>query len=221
MARFGLLLLNKGVWDGATILSDTQYFKQQTNSSQQINPSYGYLTWLNGKSSFMAPGSQIKFNGSLNPNAPNDMFCAWGKNGQYINVVPNQKLVLIRMGNAPGGSGSASMAVGFNNEIWQYMNRLPCKNNTVNFENPPFSIGPNPVKVGSDINITARNNQLNSTVKNGTVSIADNLGRIVIETPFNPSESTSLPINIKPGIYFIRISSNSHQGRSQRLLVIN
>jgi hypothetical protein len=53
------------------------------------------------------------------------------------------------------------------------------------------------------------------------VSIADNLGRIVIETPFNPSEYFTLPINIKPGIYFIRISSNSHQGRSQRLLVVD
>ena len=221
MARFGLLLLNKGIWDGTTILSDTQYFKQQINSSQTINPSYGYLTWLNGKSSFMAPGSQFKFNGSLNPDAPNDMYCAWGKNGQYIDVVPSQKLVLIRMGNAPGGSGAASMAVGFNNEIWEYMNRLPCKNKTSNFENLPLSIGPNPVKVGSNINITAGNNQLNSTVKDGIVSITDNLGRIVIETPFNPSESFSLPINIKPGIYFIRISSNSRQGRSQRLLVID
>ena len=104
MARFGILLLNKGIWDGTIIMSDTQYFHQQTHSSQSINPSYGLLTWLNGQSSFMAPGSQLKFNGSLNPDAPKDMFAAWGKNGQYINVVPSQKLVLIRMGNAPGGT---------------------------------------------------------------------------------------------------------------------
>jgi len=221
MARFGILLLNKGIWDGTTILSDTQYFKQQTNSSQQINPSYGYLTWLNGKSSFMAPGSQIKFNGSLNPDAPNDMFSAWGKNGQYINVVPSQKLVLIRMGNAPGGSGSASMAVGFNNEIWKYVNRLSCKTNTIEIEKNSFLISPNPVKAGSSIRISAGINSMNTGAKTVEVSVVDNLGRIVHQSPFNAAESYDLPINLKPGLYFIRISSNDVIENNQRLLVID
>jgi CubicO group peptidase (beta-lactamase class C family) len=55
MARFGLLLLNKGKWDQTMILSDTTYFADQTTSSQNINLSYGYLTWLNGKASYMLP----------------------------------------------------------------------------------------------------------------------------------------------------------------------
>ncbi|MBL7726171.1 MAG: beta-lactamase family protein, partial [Dinghuibacter sp.] len=40
MARFGLLLLNKGKWDQTPILADTNYFNAQVNTSQSLNPSY-------------------------------------------------------------------------------------------------------------------------------------------------------------------------------------
>ena len=116
MARFGLLLLNKGKWDQTPILSDTNYFNSQINTSQNFNLSYGYLTWLNGKASRMVPTLQTIFPGMLIPNAPADMYCALGKNDQKIYVVPSQNLVVIRMGNAAGGS---SLAVsGFDNELW-------------------------------------------------------------------------------------------------------
>lgn len=71
------------------------------NTSQSINPSYGYLWWLNGKSSFMIPQSQIQFPGSINKSAPDDMFSALGKNGQFLNIIPSQKMVWIRMGDNP------------------------------------------------------------------------------------------------------------------------
>ncbi len=116
MARFGLLLLNKGKWDQTAILSDTNYFNNQINTSQNFNLSYGYLTWLNGKASRMVPTLQTVFPGSLIPNAPADMYCALGKNDQKIYVVPSQNLVVIRIGNAAGGP---SLAVsGFDNELW-------------------------------------------------------------------------------------------------------
>jgi CubicO group peptidase (beta-lactamase class C family) len=51
MAKFGLLTLNRGIWDTDTLLADTSYFHNMTNSSQSLNPSYGYLWWLNGKAS--------------------------------------------------------------------------------------------------------------------------------------------------------------------------
>jgi CubicO group peptidase (beta-lactamase class C family) len=103
MARFGLFLLAKGKWNNEQILDET-YFTSMTNTSQNINLSYGYLTWLNGKSSYRIPGSQINFSGSVSPNAPTDMFAAIGKNGQYINVVPSNNIVLIRMGDSPDQS---------------------------------------------------------------------------------------------------------------------
>ncbi len=47
MARFGLLVLNRGVWDGNDVLGDDNFYEDMVNTSQQINPSYGYLWWLN------------------------------------------------------------------------------------------------------------------------------------------------------------------------------
>ncbi|MCB0540202.1 MAG: beta-lactamase family protein, partial [Bacteroidetes bacterium] len=53
MARFGLLLLSKGKWGQTYVLSDENYYNQMVNTSQGLNPSYGYLWWLNGKESII------------------------------------------------------------------------------------------------------------------------------------------------------------------------
>jgi len=116
MARFGLLLLNKGKWDQTAIISDTSYFHAQVNTSQNLNPSYGYLTWLNGKSNYMLPTLQLVFSGMLTPNAPADMFAALGKNDQKIYVVPSQNIVVIRMGDSAGNVQLALSS--FDNELW-------------------------------------------------------------------------------------------------------
>lgn len=127
MARFGLLILNGGVWNGNVVMSDTNYFNQMVNTSQQLNKSYGYLWWLNGKPSFMLPTLQNVFSGSLNPNAPSDMFAALGRNGQMLNVVPSQNLVWLRMGDSPG---AGDVSVSLNNQIWEKINLLPCPTST-------------------------------------------------------------------------------------------
>ncbi len=116
MARFGLLLLNKGIWNTTPILDDAAYAAAQVSTSQSLNNSYGYLTWLNGKSSYMVPSVQAVFNGSMISNAPADMYAALGKNDQKIYVVPSQKLVVIRMGNAADGAFNA--VSGFDQELW-------------------------------------------------------------------------------------------------------
>jgi CubicO group peptidase (beta-lactamase class C family) len=123
MARYGLLVLNKGRWNGTQVLADTNYFNQMVNTSQTLNNSYGYLWWLNGKSSYMVPQSQIVFPGPLNPSAPSDMIAALGKNGQLINIVPGQQLVYIRMGDAPG---VGEVPIRFNDTIWQKLNNMSC-----------------------------------------------------------------------------------------------
>ena len=116
MARFGLLLLNKGSWGSTPILTDTTYFHDQVNTSQTFNLSYGYLTWLNGKASEMLPGYQTVYPGDVIPNGPDDMYMALGKNDQKVYVIPSQKLVVIRMGNSAGG---VSLAVSdFDNTLW-------------------------------------------------------------------------------------------------------
>ena len=90
MARFGLLALNNGKWGNEQIVNES-YFKESIAPSQSINSSYGYLWWLNGKSSFMIPGEQTVYQGYLVPNAPADMYAAMGANDQRIYVIPSKK----------------------------------------------------------------------------------------------------------------------------------
>jgi CubicO group peptidase (beta-lactamase class C family) len=121
MARFGLLMLHKGKWGNTTILNET-YFDEATTTSQSINLGYGYLWWLNGKTSYHLPQSQLTFQGSIIPTAPNDMFMALGKNDQKIYVVPSKKMVIIRMGDAAQNDTLALSD--FDKTLWEKINAL-------------------------------------------------------------------------------------------------
>ena len=129
MARFGLLMLNEGQWNQNEILGDDEYYNAMINTSQEHNESYGYLWWLNGKNSYMIPQTQYVFDGQLSPNAPSDMFAAMGKNGQFINVVPSENMVWIRMGDAPE---ETLVPFNFNDEIWTFINKLDCEASNLN-----------------------------------------------------------------------------------------
>ncbi len=117
MARFGLLALNQGKWNSTEVINEP-FFKESTTTSQNINPSYGYLWWLNGKNSYMVPGSQIVFPGYLVPNAPADMYSAMGASDQRIYVIPSKKMVVIRMGTASDPAHPSFALSGFDNELW-------------------------------------------------------------------------------------------------------
>jgi len=121
MARFGLLISANGKWNDTEIVSQN-FLQEATNTSQNINKAYGYLWWLNGKTSFHLPSTQLEFTGSLIPNAPNDMFAALGKNDQKIYVVPSKKLVVIRMGEAEDDSNFALS--NFDNDLWEKINEV-------------------------------------------------------------------------------------------------
>lgn len=116
MARFGLLTLANGNWNGTQIINTT-FLNSATTTSQSLNQAYGYMWWLNGKSSYRVPQSQIQIPGALIPSAPSDMYCALGKNDQKIYVVPSKKLVIIRMGDAADGSNFALSD--FDDMLWQ------------------------------------------------------------------------------------------------------
>ncbi len=121
MARFGLMALNKGKWNGNQVINET-YFNAATNTSQTINQGYGYLWWLNGKATYHLPQSQLQFNGSIIPSAPNDMFMALGKNDQKIYVIPSKKMVVIRMGDA---ADNVNLALSdFDEILWQKISAL-------------------------------------------------------------------------------------------------
>jgi len=123
MARFGLLALNKGKWNGQTIINEI-FFNESVSTSQNINPSYGYLWWLNGKSKYMVPGSQTVYQTNLVPNAPADMFAAMGAEDQRIYVIPSKNMVIVRMGNASDPSNPNFALSGFDNELWLKINAM-------------------------------------------------------------------------------------------------
>ncbi|WP_319480968.1 serine hydrolase domain-containing protein [uncultured Draconibacterium sp.] len=120
-ARFGLLIQNEGEWNGKEVVSDKSYFNAMVNTSQNLNLSYGYLWWLNGKGSVVLPGFTAPLNSSMSPHAPDELIAAMGKNGQFIEVLPSESIVVVRMGEAPGNS---LLPVLFHDEMWEILMRF-------------------------------------------------------------------------------------------------
>ena len=89
-------------------------------TSQQLNPSYGFLWGLNGKSSHRLPGTQLQYNGALVPNAPGDLYSGLGRDDQKLYIVPSQNLVIVRMGKNIGEPVFALS--GFDNDLWARLN---------------------------------------------------------------------------------------------------
>ena len=87
-----------------------------TTTSQNMNLSYGYLWWLNGKASCMVPQSQLVIPTSLAPNAPADMIMALGKGDKKIYVIPSLDAVVVRLGDDAGASTLGPSS--FDNELW-------------------------------------------------------------------------------------------------------
>jgi hypothetical protein len=114
-------MLNNGKWADEAIMTNSVYFNEMINTSQNLNKSYGYLFWLNGKESFMLPESQLVIPGSVSPNGPPDMYSGIGKNGQYVSIIPSEKMVLIRMGEDPS---SVPVPFLFLDDIWEKLNLI-------------------------------------------------------------------------------------------------
>lgn len=142
MARFGLMLLAGGVWNGDTIMKDREYFDAMINTSQQLNRSYGYLFWLNGKGSFMQPGIPFAYQRDLVPTAPKDMYAGMGKNDQRVYVVPSQRMVVVRMGD-PADTIAAAIS-GIDDVLWSYINDLPCATSVADDLRSSAMFWPNP-----------------------------------------------------------------------------
>lgn len=193
MGRYGLLLQNRGNWNGIPVLSDTAFFGQMTRPSQQLNRSYGYLTWLNGQNSYMLPTAQLVLPGPLFPDAPSDMFAALGKDGQIISVAPSQGLVWVRMGESPN-SGSAAVTPIFANEVWKYINRLPCSSGLADDPSSMGLVWPNP---GSKV-IRFRGAETPLEWR-----IYDALGRLILaQGPGREIETAEL----EPNVYWLEIA---------------
>lgn len=82
-AKFGLLYLHKGNWNGEQLFDESwaKYVATPTNTS---DGKYGAQFWLNAGGRF--------------PDAPKDLYFASGYQGQMVAILPSHDLVIVRMG---------------------------------------------------------------------------------------------------------------------------
>lgn len=201
MARFGLLMNGKGVWDGDALLSDEDYYTTMTTSSQPINRSYGYLWWLNSGPTFRLPGSTITFPGKIIPSASDNVYMALGKNSQMIVIDPDRDIVMVRMGNDPDPS---AVPVEFMRGLWDRVEAVMCTPTSTHVPSQADMViipsGNNAITVQSAAHIES-------------VTILDASGR-QLRSASGTTISTS---HLEAGVYIIRIVSDKGVAAQQWL----
>lgn len=189
MARFGLLVSNDGFWENTDVMKNPDFINKMNIPSQDLNKSYGYLWWLNGQESYMLPGFQLVIRQSISPSAPADLFAGIGKDGQIVDIVPSEGLVVVRMGEAPDAS---FVPVAFHDDIWKYLNDVICiSTSTVYPDHNEFN-------VSIQINGSQIDYQSNNAVKE--IKITSASGQQI-----KPSSSTSsIDIsNLPSALYYL------------------
>jgi len=90
-ARFGLLYLNDGVWQGQRILPKGWVKYTTTPTPKSERGEYGAMFWLNA-------GAAGNPKNRRWPNSPTDAFAALGFQEQKVIMIPSKKLALVRFG---------------------------------------------------------------------------------------------------------------------------
>lgn len=98
-ARFGLLYLRDGVWDGRRILPARWVDFARTPVPGSGADTYGAGFWLTP-----ASGTGTPWRALIAGRNPADAFSAQGRDGQVILIVPSQDLVIVRLGLLGGGA---------------------------------------------------------------------------------------------------------------------
>jgi CubicO group peptidase (beta-lactamase class C family) len=203
MARFGLLIQGNGVWNGNQLINPN-YYSEMVNTSQNLNKSYGYLWWLNGKPNYMLPTTQLIFPGSYAADAPSDMIAGLGRDGQIVSISQSSGLVFIRMGEAP--SSTSSVPTIFCNQIWQKINELDCNLAIDEQQLTNIAIGPNPAT--NSITIT------NIRSENYECEIFNIIGNSVMKV----SNQNTIDISkLAAGVYMVLVRQGN-QTQIQKLI---
>jgi CubicO group peptidase (beta-lactamase class C family) len=85
-ARFGMLYLQDGIFNGERILPEG-WVKYTTTPASASSGKYGSLFWLNHSKYY--------------PAAPEDMYSCNGHDGQQIFIIPSKELVIVLVGYSP------------------------------------------------------------------------------------------------------------------------
>mgnify|MGYP001318007144 FL=1 len=85
-ARFGLLFLNKGMWDGKRIISEE--WIEKSISPSETNPEYGYMWWINSKLGEDYQTTDWK-------NVPTNIFYGSGFGGNKVIIIPDENMVIV------------------------------------------------------------------------------------------------------------------------------
>ena len=85
-ARFGLLFLNKGMWNGKRIISE-EWIKKSISPSD-TNPEYGYMWWINSKLGEDYETTDWK-------NVPTNIFYGSGFGGNKVIIIPDENMVIV------------------------------------------------------------------------------------------------------------------------------
>jgi CubicO group peptidase (beta-lactamase class C family) len=88
-ARFGLLHLRDGVWEGKRILPAGWIDYATAPAPADADRKYGALFWLNR-------GGQFK-------KLPRDMYWPAGHHGQVVLIIPSREMVIVRLGHSARG----------------------------------------------------------------------------------------------------------------------
>ncbi len=94
-ARFGLLFLNDGVWNGERILPEGWVKYSTTPAKGAKQGQYGAQWWLNA-------GAPDNPSDRIFPNAPTDLYWADGYEGQNVFVIPSKDLVIVKLSQSSG-----------------------------------------------------------------------------------------------------------------------
>jgi len=100
-ARFGLLYLDDGVWEGRRILPEGWVDYTTTPAPAAKYAHYGALFWLNaGAGEFVKTAEERRLHLDKPPfsGIPADAYFAMGHDGQFIAIIPSRELVVVRLG---------------------------------------------------------------------------------------------------------------------------
>jgi CubicO group peptidase (beta-lactamase class C family) len=100
-ARFGLLYLRDGLWDGARVLPEGWVDFARTPGPANNVDIYGAQWWLTPQHGDGRPARSL-----IVGDEARDAFSAQGFQGQIVVVVPSKDLVLVRLGLFDGGAES-------------------------------------------------------------------------------------------------------------------